>query len=119
MAVDKNGDCCESGPWHSMFDDLVRIQQEITYNIEIVEYERRQFERFIDTLTTDERNQLGALFIRSQALSVGLKERTLAKIGQVVEAVAWRFGLEQDIHLESVRNADESVANRLSLFEVM
>lgn len=120
LAVDESGGRSGPKPWYSMVEDLVRTQQEATHNIEIVEYERHQFERFTDTLTTDERDQLGTLLIRDNTtLPVDLKERTLAEIGQVVEAVAWRFGLEQDVHLEPVRNADESVANVLSLFEVM
>lgn len=120
LAVDESGSRCGPKPWYSMVEDLVRTQQEATHNIEIVEYERRQFERFTDTLTVDERGQLGALLIRGNTtLPDGLEERTLAEIGQILEAASWRFGLEQDVHLEPVHDASEGVANMLSLFEVM
>lgn len=120
MAVDESGGHCGPKPWYLIVEDLVRTQQETTHNIEIVEYERNQFKRFTDTLTADEQNQLEALLIRSNTtLPVDLEERTLAEIGQILEAVSWRFGLEQDVHLEPVHDASDGVSNVLSLFEVM
>ncbi|WP_054701543.1 hypothetical protein [Secundilactobacillus odoratitofui] len=119
LDVDESGGHCGPKPWYLMVEDLVRTQQEATHNIEIVEYARYQFKRFTDTLTADEQNRLGVLLIRSNiTLPVGLEERTLAEIGQILEAVSWRFGLEQDIHLEPVHDASVGVATMLSLPEV-
>ncbi|GEO69094.1 hypothetical protein LAC03_10040 [Levilactobacillus acidifarinae] len=49
-----------------------------------------------------------------------LERNTLAEIGQILEACAWRYGLEQDVHVESGEDSGRvGVSNMPDLLELM
>lgn len=119
-AVDSNGNATSNQNGYRLVNQLIETEQNTLFDIKVCRYKQYQFSRYIHQLTTDDRAYLQQFFLFNTGSSNNqLNERTLAEIGQIEESTAWRFGLEQDIHIEAVQDATVSITNMLNLFKVM
>lgn len=119
-AVDCNGNAVSNQNGFKLVNQLIEVEQNTLFDIKVCRYKRYQFSRYIQQLTTDDRDYLWQFFLFNTGSSNDkLNARTLAEIGQIEESTAWRFGLEQDVHIEVAHDATASVTNMLSLFEVI
>lgn len=120
MNIDETGARLGGRPWPTLVENLVSAEQNMRRNIKMMEYQRRYFQRYYSGLTTQEQGKLWAGQESPNPEESQLERDTLAEIGQILEACAWRYGLEQDIHVEPVRNGGQmEVENMIDLLELM
>ncbi len=120
MNIDETGARLGGRPWPTLVENLVSAEQNMRRNIEIMEYQRRYFQQYYSGLTTQEQGELWAGQASPDAEENRLELDTLAEIGQILEACAWHYGLEQDIYVEPIEDSGRvGVSNMLNLLELM
>lgn len=121
MNVDEAGNRLGGRPWPVLVENLVNAEQNMHRNVEMVEFQRHCFRQYYTSLTIQEQKELW----RGQASpdtgeATALELDTLVEIGQILEACAWRYGLEQDIHVELAADSGQlGVDTMIDLLELM
>lgn len=120
MNIDETGARLGGRPWPTLVENLVNAEQSMRRNINMMEYQRDCFYQYYAGLTIQEQGELWASQASPDTELTTLEQNTLAEIGQILEACAWRYGLDQDIHVEPVKDSGRlGVENMIDLLELM
>lgn len=120
MAVDEAGNRVGSVMWPKLVEDLVISEQTMIDSLGILQYESMCFNKYFGGLSDAQKSALTGYYIHNNCQpEIELNQQTLDEIHEILEATAWRFGLEPDIYKGADSSTRGGIDEMLNLLEVI
>lgn len=116
LALDENGNRIIQPSAYTLVNQLIDNELSKDRCVEVNRFKQRYFQRYLSGLSDADREYLVRNFILQQPCSNDLLDKkTLNECESIQEATAWRFGFEQEVHLELDNDVNNNLEEMLAM----